>query len=294
MTIYAPGQKHTGPIPEIKYLPVNVIERAAMDFRPEVMVVSDEVARNMDFSEPVDATAFHYGKNNDPLEPSVLLRDGHHRTAAALQTGRPWLPISVRAINALGEKLNALIDLSSAIEAQILRSAPINSLGRPVHRTEAGIQKFNQWFQGSTTTDRAGRPRIFFHGTCEDFNSFAPENGVGEATWFSPDPAAADLYCHGHGARVIPVYLTVKNPLVAHASGPRKGPSYWAKEARRRGHDALILTSDDFPGAQPAYAIFSALQVKSIFNSGRWDGDSPSLTDSESPQENERHRAPRC
>ena len=114
---YDPNQTYCGIIPEIKYLPVSVIERQEMDFRPEVMSVSDEVAANMDYSQPVEVTAFHYGKDNDSTRPVVTLRDGHHRTAAAIQTGRPHLPVVVKAINAKGVKLNALIEMSRTLEA---------------------------------------------------------------------------------------------------------------------------------------------------------------------------------
>lgn len=116
---YQTGEKYTGPVPEIRYLPVSAIERQEMDFRPEVMTVSDEVAKNMDYSEPVEVTAFRYGKQNDDTLLVVTLRDGHHRTAAAIQTGRPYLPVEARAINAKGEKLLALIEMSRAIERSL-------------------------------------------------------------------------------------------------------------------------------------------------------------------------------
>ncbi|CAE6795378.1 hypothetical protein R70006_05048 [Paraburkholderia domus] len=118
--LYQPGMKYSGKIADVKYLPVSAIERQEMDFRPEVMVVSDEVANSMDFSEPVEVTAFRFGKDNDDTLPVVTLRDGHHRTAAAIQTKRAYLPVDVKAINAKGEKLNALIALSRAIEVRLI------------------------------------------------------------------------------------------------------------------------------------------------------------------------------
>ena len=119
-TRYETGMKYHGPIPEIKYLPVACIHRQEMDHMPEVMTVSDEVARNMDYSEPVEVTAFRFAHGGDDDQmPQVTLRDGHHRTAAAIQTGREWLPVECRSINAKGEKLNALIALSNQIEASL-------------------------------------------------------------------------------------------------------------------------------------------------------------------------------
>jgi hypothetical protein len=117
--VYPPDEKFHGPVSEIRYLPVSVIHRREMDFRPEVLTVSDKVAANMDFSEPVEVTAFRFGPNNDEDEPAVTVTDGHHRTAAAIQTGRPYLPVSVRSVNARGRKLNALIALSRKIEGSL-------------------------------------------------------------------------------------------------------------------------------------------------------------------------------
>ena len=126
-SVYEPGKKHSGPIPEIKYLPVTAIHRQEMDFRPEVMAVSDEVAANMDFSEPVEVTAYRFGPASHDLLPQVTLRDGHHRTAAAIQTGRPHLPVEVKAVNAMGEKLNALIAMSQVIEASLEAEALLSA-----------------------------------------------------------------------------------------------------------------------------------------------------------------------
>lgn len=126
-SVYEPGKKYNGLIPEIKYLPVTAIHRQEMDFRPEVMTVSDDVADNMDFSEPVEVTAFRFGPAKHDTLPEVTLRDGHHRIAAAIQTGRPHLPVKVKAVNAMGEKLNALIAMSQVIEASLEAEALLSA-----------------------------------------------------------------------------------------------------------------------------------------------------------------------
>lgn len=115
------GKKYNGVIPQIKYLPVHAIERQPSQY--EVSRVSDDVAKNMDFSEPVEATAFRYGSNNSEDHPSVALQNGHHRLAAAHQTGRPHLPVTITAVNAKGEKLNALKALSDEIERTMVTKA---------------------------------------------------------------------------------------------------------------------------------------------------------------------------
>lgn len=118
---YSHGQKYHGKIPEIKYLPVYTIKRRELDFRPEVMSVTDSVAKNMNYSEPIEVIAFRYGIDDDDQSPIVTLTDGHHRVAAAIQTKKTYLPVNVRAINCKGEKINALIQLSKEIESNYFK-----------------------------------------------------------------------------------------------------------------------------------------------------------------------------
>ena len=114
---FDPDQKYNGHIPHIKYLPTHAIEHSGM--AGEVHRVSEDVARNMDYSEPVETTAFRYGPNHDEHAPSVMLGNGHHRLAAAKQMGVPYLPVTVHALNAKGHKLNALKALSDEIERNL-------------------------------------------------------------------------------------------------------------------------------------------------------------------------------
>jgi hypothetical protein len=135
MEYYKSDEKHNAShIPEIKYLPVSMIHRKEMDFRPEVMSVPDHVAKNMDYSEPIQATAYRDSDlpnhEIDRETPQVTLVDGHHRTAAAIQTGKKWLPVKVSARNVYGHKLNKLIAASKEIESSLTEDeAPLVSDG---------------------------------------------------------------------------------------------------------------------------------------------------------------------
>jgi len=77
----------------------------------------------MDYSEPVEVTIYRYaskrGYQSDDRLPEVTLIDGHHRTAAAIQTGRKYLPVEAKARNAKGSKINKLIQMSKEIERTI-------------------------------------------------------------------------------------------------------------------------------------------------------------------------------
>lgn len=121
-------------------------------------------------------------------------------------------------------------------------------------------EDFKAWFDGSKAVDSGGRPLKLYHGTTANFDQFDPRQGIGGANWFTADPDAASMYAYGDGARLHPVYLKMENPLRVHADD-RKGTSYWARTARRRGYDGLMVTSDDFPGV--AYAVFRPENIRS-------------------------------
>lgn len=126
-----------------------MIHRQEMDFRPEVMSVPDHVAKNMDYSEPIDVTAYRDStlpnREVDRTTPQVTLIDGHHRTAAAIQTGKQWLPVKVKATNVYGHKLNKLIDASREIEKSLTEDeAPSVSVGNGVIDTDPVVTKNHQ------------------------------------------------------------------------------------------------------------------------------------------------------
>lgn len=125
------------------------------------------------------------------------------------------------------------------------------------------------WFGKSQVVDATGAPLKVFHGTTADFDTFDPDRGIGGANWFTADPETASMFTYGDGARLHPVYLRMENPLRVHATDNR-GTSYWAGRARRKGHDGLIVTSDDFPGE--AYAVFDPANIRSAIGATLAEG----------------------
>ena len=183
--VYAPHQKHHGLIPEIERLPISVIVRSMMDFRPETLSVSADVAAHMDYSEPVDVTAFRYsgggwlstdppqrdtGDPGDDRLPQVVLADGHHRLASAIQTGRAWLPVRVRAVNAKGSKLNLLIALSDDLNRSTNPPDIGVELGGDYEPTHDGW-----WFHGEAWMTLEGGEELRFVT-----DVYTPRDGVVE------------------------------------------------------------------------------------------------------------------
>jgi hypothetical protein len=98
------------------------------------------------------------------------------------------------------------------------------------------------------------------------------------------------------GPNIVPAYLSLKNPLIY----DMKGKSYRDKsyndiilEAKEAGHDGVIIQNTYDKGSGPSvvdkllkrhddiYIVFDPKQIKSVFNSGKFDPESSSLIDPE-------------
>ncbi|NBW10109.1 MAG: hypothetical protein EBR82_18985 [Caulobacteraceae bacterium] len=144
---------------------------------------------------------------------------------------------------------------------------------------------FKNWFTGSKVVDESGAPLRVYHGTSKDkiFSSFT-ESAKG--SWFTTDPETASEYAKNNdsqrivtdyrgrleekntASRVIPAYLSIKNPMVI--DGPtlekwRRSENYVSankqlvRQAQQAGHDGLA-----FPGG--IFVSFKPEQVKSALS----------------------------
>jgi hypothetical protein len=197
---------------------------------------------------------------------------------------------------------------------QVLDVAPevVPFTGKP---TES--PNFKAWFGDSKVVDEAGAPMVVYHGTASDFDSFdagkvgaAIDSGkLGEGFYFSQSNMWAESYAKnaakkGGAANVLPVYISLKNPLVLDGAGgylqkleaigedwdikakpaldsAQTPNAEWSKEftaaAKARGFDGVVLPSKF---GDTEYMAFDARQIKSaIGNSGKFDPNSASLTD---------------
>lgn len=163
--------------------------------------------------------------------------------------------------------------------AQLLQSMQGDTvlLARLVLRTHDPVTEtsaFQAWFGASKVTDEEGRPLVVYHGTGRDFNAFDPAEAgsnygldTRKAFFFAQrleeaEQAAADAAASQGGAGaefIMPVYLSLQNPLEVQAREPYSASTWydmmadpagtptWQGDlfrcAHELGHDGVILRS---------------------------------------------------
>ena len=96
-----------------------------------------------------------------------------------------------------------------------------NSIGNPIASTSQGIRNFWRWFGKSACVDSQGRPLVIYRGQRKVAKPDRFIMRQGRATpSFTADADAASVYArqldtkeYGAGSNVMPVYLSIKNPL---------------------------------------------------------------------------------
>ena len=101
-----------------------------------------------------------------------------------------------------------------------------NSNGQLIARDKEKLKAFWQWFGDSKVVDSDGRPLVMYHGTGADFTAFSHDSAysgegasqTGSGFYFTDNPDSASRYAQlavskGASGRVMPVYLSIKNPL---------------------------------------------------------------------------------
>lgn len=223
--------------------------------------------------------------------------------------------------NASGGAAGVKGDAASRLAAirNILKEDLIDAIKRPgvANRQRISTPAFKAWFGDSKVVDADGKPLVVYHGTNDgatvtrkydfdlrktvvsepvDFEAFTM--GVGGGVSFS-DAARAGTYAVRSdgvelpGGRVIPVYLSLQNPLIYDAGGRHWSNVNGGKsrreimdinalaiKAKADGRDGLIVknvgdggTTDTHSDPSTTYAAFAPAQIKSVFNRGTWDAN---------------------
>lgn len=193
-----------------------------------------------------------------------------------------------KASQALQEKVWKRIERERATELN--QSAPIYQT-----QTEA----FKRWFGDSKVVDENGRPLVVYHGTNADFSAFDPSaqgssgQGSGEpGFFFEASPDNAGRYTRqGGGGNVMPVYLSLKNPLIVERTNAkydydgsynRVAFANFIDDALEAGHDGVIFRDVLDRGKRSTqYVAFRPEQIKSATgNRGTFDPANPSILES--------------
>jgi len=207
---------------------------------------------------------------------------------------------------------------------------------------------FKKWFGKSKVVDEKGKPLVVYHGTNAEIEIFS-----GNLIWFTPNPRVAgkyadraafrdgafqemededgeftytdvdevsesDMLAGAEGQNVLPVYLSLKNPVDLSEWGTTpsaeeffeylkeigiagKGEEFadWANDLsvdeptiwkiiedwnleqdfKKAGYDGLIIDDVVTSGeGHVAYAVFEPIQVKSVFNRGTFSETDPRIS----------------
>lgn len=200
--------------------------------------------------------------------------------------------------------------LPATIEVDGQQRPTTNSNGQPIHPTEEGVRNFWRWFADSKVVDAQGRPLVVYHGTRANFNVFGNIGGrfsMSAGYYFASSTQRASVYADGlanaienwnpkskftkeveTGANVMPVYLSIKNPLViTNKDGPFNSPEdafdlnggALVKAAKDLGHDGVIYRREKGDGFDEIAAVaFRPEQIKSATgNTGQFSPDNADI-----------------
>lgn len=249
-----------------------------------------EIAPDNAMAEMVGAmiggTAVNTAQNLDP-------RTVNNITQA--QMASSMIPIAggaVKAARAVGKASKAADDL-----AALTAKAPTDT------------PEFKNFFGESKVVNESGQPLRVYHGTDKDISQFklSKEGALGSGIYMTPDPAFAGEYAKNTGANILPVYVSLKNPLILgqNATGysdpmiealkklglsPDKAENlvekayeekgYIGKQVQSRataqGYDGIMQYRD---GKLTEVLAFNPTQIKSaIGNEGTFDPANPVIT----------------
>lgn len=192
-----------------------------------------------------------------------------------------------------------------------------NTRSLPIHPDPKAAEAFWEWFGNSRIKDARGRPKVMYHATGDDFDSF--DTGRGDlGAHFGTLAQAEYATKRSQAPAIMPVYLKIESPLKLkdvgsfHADGiimqlaakgwlPRAEAKRiydacdkdwrlrkeWDPAIRQmiidRGFDGVVY-NNTHEGEGFSYIVLHPSQIKSaIGNSGRFLMDSLSLTDQAVP-----------
>lgn len=285
------------------------------DYYPILMDVYDSMRQ-----EDIDRISELYGTKN-PL----IIADEYFGEWAEKDVKPNFIQRAISRIKALLRKLFNIKYSDKDIQDLLVRSKEYLENNRenikgeeasfkvnPITKTKA----FRDWFGDSKVVDENGEPLVVYHGTDMDFNEFSNKlkqrsAGTKGGFWFTDNSSLAesytefgnynkeayeralkygDIYGNSIGnSSIMPVYLSIKNPLIIDAKGQKSGNingktiSDLFNDAINNGNDGVIINNVEDSGnfkniIGNVYGVFSPTQIKSATgNDGTFDPNNPDI-----------------
>jgi len=201
---------------------------------------------------------------HDPSHPRYMITNGTHRVTLAMERGDKTIPISVSK-----DKFS-------------------------VDRSKTQTPEFKKWFDGSKVVDEDGEPKVVYHGSDADFNTFDRAKTSGQMGFHLGSEDQAKAFSDNPKA----YHVSIKNPLrlpdlggwqgqhAADAVGEALGKKVHTTSDRglralieQAGYDGVVYEnrheeSGDNP-PQDSYIAFHPSQIKSVDNAGTFDSKNP-------------------
>lgn len=169
---------------------------------------------------------------------------------------------------------------------------------KPKLKNVTQSQQFKRWFgdwqnhpeSASKVVNADGTPKVVYHGTNAEFNTFQQENG---AYFFSESRDYAESMAdERRGNRIIEAYLKMKNPYKVKLSPEQFTDNIaeapFIRYAKEHGHDGVIFEYDGSKedlAYDKFYVVFDSAQIKSATdNIGTFDKTNPDIRFSASAQ----------
>lgn len=217
--------------------------------------------------------------------------DGSILYLEEVRTGRQELAaVSMRKYPAARDFSDIIATLPSNARSDggdgfIVLTSPGASNGA-IGRTETPA--FKRWFAGSKAVDAQGQPLRVFHGTGGDFSVFTRDRAgattgaanAGMGFFFTDRPEVAGNYARAAGSAqsIMPVYLSLQNPLRLEASNMMQADKLLEAELQPEHDGAIVEVKMRDGGTQQVFMVRESTQVKSATgNNGQFSSDNPDI-----------------
>jgi hypothetical protein len=192
-----------------------------------------------------------------------------------VRTSESMLDIDVDTIDSMLGSKDKQIGVKKKPSGPMVQESLFQKEGTPAKAPPTDSAAFKKWFGDSKVVDENGDPKVMYHSTeaTEDFSEFDTTRRAsgGEGSWFSGTPSSYGMERDG-GGRIMPVYLSLKNPKVI---GERDPSDVLKKRFMEQGHDGVVFMRD---GKIVTAVAFRPNQIKSATgNIGTYDPDNADI-----------------